>query len=35
MQPKKPPVELTNPIGCIVKWKGKENHWMPPEACVV
>ena len=30
---KKPPVELTNPIGCNVKWKGKENHWMPPEAC--
>jgi hypothetical protein len=30
---RKPPVELTNPIGCNVKWKGKENHWMPPEAC--
>jgi peroxiredoxin len=30
---KKPSVELTNPIGCNVKWKGKENHWMPPEAC--
>lgn len=30
---KKPPVELTNPIGCNVKWKGKERHWMPPEAC--
>ena len=26
-------VELTNPIGCNVKWKGKERHWMPPEAC--
>lgn len=24
---------LTNPIGCNVKWKGKEKHWMPPEAC--
>lgn len=24
---------LTNPIGCNVKWEGKENHWMPPEAC--
>lgn len=26
-------VALTNPIGCNVKWKGKERHWMPPEAC--
>ncbi len=23
----------TNPIGCNVKWRGKEAHWMPPEAC--
>jgi peroxiredoxin len=30
---KKPPIELSNPIGCNVKWKGKERHWMPPEAC--
>src|SRR5688500_3174728 len=30
---KKPPVELTNPIGCNVKWAGKERHWMPAEAC--
>ncbi|HEX3358854.1 MAG TPA: thioredoxin family protein [Tepidisphaeraceae bacterium] len=30
---KKPPVELTNPIGCNVKWWGKDHHWMPPEAC--
>ncbi len=30
---KKPPVELTNPIGCNVKWWGKERHWMPAEAC--
>jgi hypothetical protein len=30
---KNPPIELTNPIGCNVKWKGKERHWMPPEAC--
>jgi len=28
-----PPVELTNPIGCNVKWQGKDHHWMPPEAC--
>src|SRR4051812_580031 len=26
-------VPLTNPIGCNVKWQGKERHWMPPEAC--
>lgn len=30
---KKPPVEAVNPIGCNVKWKGKDAHWMPPEAC--
>jgi len=30
---KKPPVEVTNPIGCNVKWWGQERHWMPPEAC--
>ena len=24
---------LTNPIGCNVKWAGKEKHWMPREAC--
>jgi len=23
----------TNPIGCNVKWKGKDAHWMPSEAC--
>jgi peroxiredoxin len=28
-----PPVELTNPIGCNVKWKGQERHWMPADAC--
>ena len=28
-----PPVEVTNPIGCNVKWKGQDEHWMPPEAC--
>jgi len=26
-------VPMTNPIGCNVKWEGKEEHWMPPEAC--
>jgi peroxiredoxin len=24
---------LTNPVGCNVKWEGKDAHWMPPEAC--
>lgn len=24
---------ITNPIGCNVKWTGKEKHWMPAEAC--
>jgi peroxiredoxin len=28
-----PPVAVTNPIGCNVKWKGQPEHWMPPEAC--
>ncbi len=26
-------VPQTNPIGCNVKWDGKDKHWMPPEAC--
>ena len=30
---KVPPVALTNPIGCNVKWIGQDAHWMPPEAC--
>jgi peroxiredoxin len=24
---------VTNPIGCTVKWEGKDAHWMPAEAC--
>lgn len=24
---------LTNPIGCNVKWRGKDAHWMPDDAC--
>ncbi|WP_416150447.1 thioredoxin family protein [Salipaludibacillus sp. HK11] len=24
---------VTNPIGCNVKWDGKDEHWMPAEAC--
>jgi peroxiredoxin len=26
-------VPVTNPIGCNVKWEGKDAKWMPPEAC--
>ncbi len=26
-------VKVTNPIGCNIKWEGKDKHWMPPEAC--
>lgn len=26
-------VAVTNPIGCNVKWEGKDAHWMPPDAC--
>ncbi len=28
-----PRVEKTNPLGCNVKWSGKEKHWMPADAC--
>jgi peroxiredoxin len=24
---------ITNPIGCNVKWDGKDAHWMPQDAC--
>ncbi len=26
-------IAATNPIGCNVKWEGKDKKWMPPEAC--
>jgi peroxiredoxin len=26
-------VKITNPIGCTIKWEGKDAHWMPAEAC--
>ncbi|MCP4313269.1 MAG: thioredoxin family protein [Bacteroidetes bacterium] len=26
-------VAVTNPIGCNIKWEGKEKHWMPADAC--
>lgn len=30
---KEPRLTMTNPIGCNVKWRGQDEHWMPPEAC--
>lgn len=30
---KKLSLEKTNPIGCNVKWEGKDKHWMPEDAC--
>jgi hypothetical protein len=30
---RRPKVEVTNPVGCNVKWKGKPEKWMPAEAC--
>ncbi len=30
---RQPRRQVTNPIGCNVKWEGKDAHWMPPEAC--
>ena len=26
-------VIMTNPIGCNIKWEGRDAHWMPPDAC--
>ena len=26
-------VPVTNPIGCNVKWEGRDAHWIPAEAC--
>ena len=26
-------VPVTNPVGCNVKWDGRDAHWMPAEAC--
>jgi peroxiredoxin len=30
---KKISIRTTNPIGCNVKWDGKDAHWMPLDAC--
>jgi len=26
-------IPLTNPLGCTIKWEGRDKHWMPEEAC--
>jgi peroxiredoxin len=26
-------LDVTNPIGCNVKWEGQDAHWMPADAC--
>lgn len=26
-------IPRTNPIGCNIKWEGKDKHWMPADAC--
>ena len=26
-------IPVTNPIGCNIKWEGRDAHWMPAEAC--
>lgn len=26
-------VNMTNPIGCTIKWEGKDTHWVPADAC--
>jgi peroxiredoxin len=26
-------IPVTNPIGCNVKWEGRDAHWMPADAC--
>ena len=33
LEGKEPPIAVTNPLGCNVKWKDQDAHWMPPEAC--
>lgn len=30
---KKISIPLTNPIGCNIKWEGKDKHWIPDDAC--
>lgn len=33
LETKKVTTPLTNPLGCTIKWEGKDPKWMPPEAC--
>ncbi len=30
---KKISVPVTNPVGCNIKWEGKDPHWIPADAC--
>jgi len=30
---KKVSIPVTNPIGCNIKWEGRNPYWMPPDAC--
>ncbi len=32
-QGKEVSITKTNPIGCNIKWDGKDAHWMPADAC--
>ena len=32
-QKKEVSIAKTNPIGCNIKWEGKDAHWMPGDAC--
>ena len=25
-------ISMTNPVGCTIKWEGKDKHWMPADA---
>jgi len=29
---KKISISVTNPVGCSIKWEGKDKHWMPADA---
>lgn len=30
---RQPAVAVTRPIGCTLKWTGRDQHWLPPEVC--
>lgn len=33
LEEKKISTPITNPLGCNIKWEGKDAHWMPADAC--